>query len=748
MKYVLPAQDFQFFESAQGQKLQAFVTSIPTSFWESLGSTPFTYTEPTETSENHQSMLLANFDTIEEINEHEKCLLFAGINTFALQTVDEYKKAVNEAFAVYEGLWDATASLVKTLTEGGTAIGFLHLILDLIGLVPGSWVGFPIDVVANLLNAIIYGARGMWFMAILSAIAAIPANYLFKGLKLTLSPFTKLLNVLGLKIFKADVAAVKIASSELRLAAGLEKSTMLAKGLEGFIGFIKGAFVGILKGIGSMLDMVLRFIPGIPKGKATKIIEEYIEIPLMKAVRGSEEAITILKQGDDVLANATKTEIKDTAVKQGLSKAEQDIVSDKFIKLAKGDADLVAEVTTSQVYKQMVEAGATQAAKDAYVTAALARKSFNKAITSTDKILANPEVADIMIAAGWKADSSVLIKAVNAGDEAVVGKFFKTMTDNPAIVKTMSEGEAALMKAYSKFPQDFIKHGKNFDNYLLTLTRISKKYAYRAKIGKRLLIFVTKQLAKYIMSDKCREQEVNKILSIRSTDDLTELGAKQLIKESESSDRAQVREMIIKKYNLADVQDTSEAKAEIDRLTDEAIAIAKKSAVDECNKEAKLLEAGTGMNTWHNTIPDNDLGAKELTKSDYKILQNSQESILREIGQDVDLTPLHDVSNSSPTVQLYLSDSYDAESGKMVINENEESRLKAAAERLLKKGVIKTEAELNKHVNDVKKHWDEGTEPEEVTKMLDGGGIKESLAINNTRQFMTFEHFKNSTYKR
>lgn len=77
-------------------------------------------------------------------------------------------------------------SLWNSLTEGGSAIGILHLVLDFIGLVGDAFavVGIPIGMVADLINGIIYFWRGKYILGIISLIAMIPfGGDVLKGFK-------------------------------------------------------------------------------------------------------------------------------------------------------------------------------------------------------------------------------------------------------------------------------------------------------------------------------------------------------------------------------------------------------------------------------------------------------------------------------------------------------------------------------------------------------------------------------------
>jgi len=84
------------------------------------------------------------------------------------------------------GVLGMLKSLWNSLTEGGSAIGILHLVLDFIGLVGDAFavVGIPIGMVADFINAMIYFYRGKNILGIISLIAMIPfGGDVLKGFK-------------------------------------------------------------------------------------------------------------------------------------------------------------------------------------------------------------------------------------------------------------------------------------------------------------------------------------------------------------------------------------------------------------------------------------------------------------------------------------------------------------------------------------------------------------------------------------
>ena len=743
MRYVLTAQDYQFINGSEGQAVKALALSVPKSVWESLDTIVANFeSEVREEISSYQEMLLESFDSLAEIGKTQKALFYAAAEDLRIQTKEEYNKAVQEAYAVYEGIWDTAVEFFKMLTEGGSAIGILHLILDIIGMLPASWFGFPVDVVANVLNGIIYGIRGMWFLSILSLIAAIPANYVFKGLKVAMTPFTKILDKLGIAIFKADSAAIKLASAELKTAAGVEKASMLSAALSGFVQFCKNTLLGIVKGLGGILETVLNKVTFglVPKGKIVSFIQNNVEVPLTKAVKGSEEAVNVLKQGDEALFTSTKDEVGKTI--QKLTKAEQDEILAKFNKLGTGDGDLVMKIQKSDVYKQMIDAGAPKAAIEAYIDAAAARYSFNKAFNKVDGLFDDPKAMQIMKKAGW-VDKSAFKNAIKTGDAETVGKVLKEMTENPAIIKSLSESEAAVLRVYSQFPADFIKHGKNFDGYLTTLSRLAGKFSYREKIGKKLFIFVTKQLAKAIMNSDCYQEFMDDVKGVRSTEDLGRVAATQLIKEAEafsknSEQYKRVRAEIVRQYQL---EETPETEPEIHKLTIEALQKAK----SDCGTSADTVEAlGGGSMNPGLYGDDNKYGEKFIDDQDFKKVEDVISTNLELAGLDPNISPVKDLSNSDPMVKLYFADFYEPGKNELYIND-QETNLRKLGERMVKSGEVDM-SEIDAKIKEIENHWKNNTEPVEVQKFYgaDTSGVNESAQINNQVKLLKFESFKNS----
>ena len=171
--------------------------------------------------------------------------------------------------------WTILGTLKKVwnaLTEGGSVIGIIHFIIDIIGLV-GDFIFPGVGVVADIINAIIYAIRGKWMLAIISLIAAIIMGA-GDGLKI-FKPVAKPAETIFVKLAKkggVEEAAEALAKTGskgpvmrfLGLLASMvgtalsKASTLLAKFIQGI-----GKIVSWIPGLGGLLRPIFDGLGGI-----------------------------------------------------------------------------------------------------------------------------------------------------------------------------------------------------------------------------------------------------------------------------------------------------------------------------------------------------------------------------------------------------------------------------------------------------------------------------------------------------
>lgn len=225
------------------------------------------------------------------------------------------------------GFWGTLKSLWNTLTEGGSAIGIIHLILDVIGAV-GDFIIPGVGVAADIINGIIYLVRGKWLLAAISFIAAVIVGggdmlKLGKGAAKTAEPIFVALAKGGTS--SADDAAKVIARM------GPAKSGPAMKFLKQIAGFIGGALSKAITILGSFIGgmaKVAGYIPGL----------NYLLKPILE---GMATALTKFgtRMGD--FCTALKT-VDQTVTKEALEKLEKGMANGNTFKLSKDGKTLYA----------------------------------------------------------------------------------------------------------------------------------------------------------------------------------------------------------------------------------------------------------------------------------------------------------------------------------------------------------------------------------------------------------------------
>lgn len=184
------------------------------------------------------------------------------------------------------GWFGMVKKLFNAITEGGSAIGIFHLILDIVGLL-GDFFG-PVGMIADVLNGIIYMVRGKWILATISFIAAmLPfAGNIFAGVfkagSKTGDEVMKVATVMGKGGVKVSDDAVELLAKSspesIKALDYMAKSTkQVMPGLRGIIsGFFRdflGRLVSWVPVIGKPLQKFFNSIAKMFDGYATKALK-------------------------------------------------------------------------------------------------------------------------------------------------------------------------------------------------------------------------------------------------------------------------------------------------------------------------------------------------------------------------------------------------------------------------------------------------------------------------------------------
>lgn len=382
-KYILTRDQFLLNESIIDSSLYDFLNEVGVELMEMLDRIPPVLPESvseefTETSQFYQKELQRIGFAEEAKLEH---VLFSmgtsGITLFE-ESGFQIQSVVEEYYKLNESFLDTLRSIWNALTENGSPLGILHLVLDIIGFIPFTYVGVPIDIVADVINAIIYLFEGQYGSALISAIAAaLPGIGDFaKSLKLA-KGFKKINSIaeVAFRTGKADPKLVSILAKE-------DPSTF-AK----FVNIFSGAkpvitfFTKILTGIGRGIEALLRTWPvSILFGGLGKSLGKWLD----------EAAAPITKNLDNAIDDMTDL----------VSKGSDDISA----AIKSGDASKVADVGTKLV-DDLVDA--QRAAKAAGNMAEVQR--IEKILqTRLKDIMSNPKNG------GWFVKNGRLLDVVNS----------------------------------------------------------------------------------------------------------------------------------------------------------------------------------------------------------------------------------------------------------------------------------------------------------------------------------------------
>lgn len=313
-KYILSRDQFLLNESTDNQPLFSFFNEVGSDLMEMLDKIhpvlPNSVSDEfIENSQKYSSELAAAGFTDEAKLEH---ILYAmGTSGISLFTESNFKieSVIEQYYAINEDFFDILRSIWNALTENGTPLGIVHLLLDIIGFIPASYFGFPIDIVADGLNALIYLFEGQYGSALISLVAAaLPGIGDFaKTLKLA-KGFKKVNGIaeVAFKTGKIDKGLVKALAKED--PSTLAKVVDIVKGAKPVISF----FTTILKGIGRGIEALLRTFPiSMLFGGLGKSLGKWLDEAATPITKNLDSAIddmsAIVTKGSDDITSAIKT---------------------------------------------------------------------------------------------------------------------------------------------------------------------------------------------------------------------------------------------------------------------------------------------------------------------------------------------------------------------------------------------------------------------------------------------------------
>ena len=146
MKFITSSTEFfELHNNPKLIKLRESILAVPINNWKYISTLKFEPAREISKQEawaitSHQIYLLENFDSISNINLNESLLNRYGYNPVSLTLEGAYLETIESLESLNESLASSVKDFLSMMTDGGTPMGVLHFVLDIIGIIPGSWI--------------------------------------------------------------------------------------------------------------------------------------------------------------------------------------------------------------------------------------------------------------------------------------------------------------------------------------------------------------------------------------------------------------------------------------------------------------------------------------------------------------------------------------------------------------------------------------------------------------------------------
>jgi hypothetical protein len=748
MQYVVSAEEYfnSINENKQNlNRLVKYFENIPNSFFEAIDRTDWSKMDDffnlpvdetvSQAKLNHQLFLLDHIEDINDIIQKEDFLVRAGYDTVALRESGEYLATIQTLDESLLGtVWSFIKGMVADPDPVEMTLNIIRLVLDVIGIVPFTWAAFPIDVVANVLSAIISLYKKDWFSMILSLLSAVDVSKVNAIATKFLKPAAPIINKIAPVLFRSGSSAVALekvvinAKEELIKIGGKSLLDNVVSMFKNIAGFLIGSGVSIIKLIASFVEKAINLATFGAAKKYTAKIPLLVDklaaninlwgksFDSASKILAGAEGDSIAQAGKDLQKNAqlaAKGE-RSALVKQAKTdamaagKTGNDVWAEVRTKVADFDkaiadryldatgylGDLRGVVKETDVFKNKI-AKLSDAEQDIWIAAKMENEIIGQAKLSADKILKDKDLTKRLADLGWRPGSADLISMARKGDEAGVKKFFEAFLTDPKLSKNLSKAEIKAFTPFVARPKAFVEGVKHMDDVLKvakTMEGLGRTMAMRAVPYTRVINFLSRLVWQQFGNLECLvEAGANKLGTAVATQ-TTKLAAKGIeaamtpaINEEESTQAAEP------------TQDSTQ----LDALVSQEVEKNKKLKEDLKNKKGKadcgmLAAANSATVAAHvadypgstaNLGGTSTMGDDPKKRAEFE--KNSTEytkKILKSMGLDTSIDAQHAIDGLEPVTQLAISDVWDAEHGVVSVNTSDESRMKEVADQFVKSG--------------------------------------------------------------
>jgi len=746
MKYVVTANDY-FNQGSNPDKVTERIASIfngiPDSFFESLKSIDLASTiilKPIQSRYSddrlleHQISLIEEFDDIHLVVRNENLLQFSGYDSIELVESGKYLETIS---LINEGVADTVINFLKSTYEDPNpttqTLNILQLILGIIGIVPFTWGGFPIDIVANVLNGVISIFRENYFEAVLSILSAIDVSHATATTNVILKPVAKLLNPIFKIIFRSGKEAAALEKGVVALSDSVKKlgnktlTETLTWLFKSCAKFFTNTFIQIIRTATKFIDFVIgKFVPFSKSLGYDKFLTKAFDNLVMTSSTWGKSFDTVSSifakntgevaaAGSDIAKAATskattaaiKTDAELAAMAAGkvgkevdaaVAKALSDhaakfkgLVPEKYID------DLTKLVNSDPVFKKEL-ARVPEALKPKAISAKVENEYLSSIVKSYDDVLKkNPELATYLARTyGVVPKGNVLVKMAKSGDVAGLKQAFELIKD-PAVSKHLSKAQVRSIAPFlgKNGAEAFVSGIKKFDGSVSVLNNLTKAggfFGQRAAQFRAFLSFMTRLIWQKYGSLDCMllaaKEGTNDLIlgtskapesDVQPTKSTNEADEAQPVEASQEPNSTPSIDATIKKNDEYKKKFSSENKKDCSITSAAVKAVVGSHIVDFPGSTANL--GGTP------NMADDPKQAEEFQKKSTEYTK----SVLKSLGLDANIDAQHALDISEPINRLYYSDVWDESNGIVSPNLSTTSRMPEVAKKMVEDGVVTQE---------------------------------------------------------
>jgi hypothetical protein len=748
MQYVVSAEEYfsSLNESNQNlDKLVKYFENIPEAFFEAIDRTDWSKMDDffnlpvdeaaSQAKLDHQLFLLEHIGDINDIIQKEDFLARVGYDTVALRESGEYLATVQALDeGVLSSVWNFIKQMVADPDPTEMTLNILRLVLDVIGIVPFTWAGFPIDPVANVLSAIISLYKGDWFSMILSLLSAIDISKVNAIATKFLKPAAPIINKIAPIVARSGSSAVALekvlinAKDELIKIGGKSLLDNIVSMFKNIASFLVGSGVSIIKLIAGFVEKAInlatfgtakKYTTKIPQfvdklaanmnlwGKnfdsASKILagaegdsiakaSDDLTKQALTAAKGERSALVKQAQADARAAGKTGDAVW-AEVRKKVSDFDQAIVN-KYLDATGYLGDLRGVVTKTKTFTDKISK-LTQAEQEIWIAAKMENEIIGQAKLSADAILKDKALAKRLADLGWRPGSADLIAMARKGDEAGVKKFFEAFLTDPQLSKNLSKAEIKAFAPFVARPKAFVEGVKHMDDTIKvakTMEGLGRTMAKRAIPFRRVVSFLSRLVWQQMGNLECLVEVGANKLSTSVATATTKLAAKGMeaamtpaVNEEESTqvaeptqDSSQLDALVAQEVEtnkkLKEGLKSKKGKADCGMLAAANSATVAAHVADYPGSTANL--GGTS------TMGDDPKKRAEFEKNSTEYTKK----ILKSMGLDTSIDAQHAIDGLEPVTQLALSDVWDAEHGVVSVNTSDVSNMKEVADQYVKSG--------------------------------------------------------------